>query len=341
MITAYKPISCWLFSCAAAVFMMALIGAITRLTESGLSITEWKPVMGALPPLNDTAWAHEFSLYQATPQYKDINLGMSLESFKQIYFWEWLHRLFGRLIGVIYFIPLVRFWIKKQIPSEAKKTLLGILALGFLQGAMGWYMVKSGLVDQPAVSHYRLAAHLGLAFIIFCSLLYMGLAFCTSRDPAAEKLVPLRKLVAGTLALAGITMMWGALVAGLRAGLIYNNDFPFMGKYVWPTEMFRFSPPWTNFFENHAAVQFTHRILALLTFITILFVVWKSSTVECPPRLRKLFSALLIMTCVQVGLGITTLVTHVNIVVANLHQAGALTILAILTALLYNLPKKA
>jgi cytochrome c oxidase assembly protein subunit 15 len=337
---AAKPLAFWLFACAAAVFLMALVGAVTRLTESGLSIVEWKPVTGALPPLNVAEWDNAFALYKASPQYKMVNIGMSLEGFKQIFFWEWLHRLWGRLIGVIYFAPLAYFWIRKQIPAAAKKPLLGILALGFLQGAMGWFMVKSGLVDQPAVSHYRLAAHLGLAFVIFCALFYMGLFLSVAPPPASKKLAPLRGMIKTALALAAVTMLWGAFVAGLRAGLVYNDDFPLMGKYLWPGEIFDLSPWWINFFENHAAVQFIHRVLAVATFAQILFVVWKSASFKCPPRLEKLFAVLLAVACVQVGLGITTVMTHVNIVAATLHQAGACTLLAILTALLYNIPGK-
>jgi cytochrome c oxidase assembly protein subunit 15 len=335
-----KPIAAWLFTCAAAVFLMALVGAVTRLTESGLSIVEWKPVTGALPPLSEANWNHAFALYKTSPQYKMVNLGMSLADFKQIYFWEWLHRLWGRLIGIIYFIPLAYFWLKKQIPAAEKKPLLGILALGFLQGALGWFMVKSGLVDQPAVSHYRLAAHLALAFIIFCGLFYRGLCFSVVRDPAAEKLFPLRRWLMAPLALAGVTMLWGAFTAGLRAGLIYNDEFPLMGKHLWPSEMFYLSPAWINFFENHAAVQFTHRVLAVTTFCAIFSAVWKSAAFKPSPRLEKLFAGLLLMACVQVGLGITTVMLHVNIIAATLHQAGALTLLAIMTALLYNIPKE-
>lgn len=333
-------ISLWLYLCAAAVFAMAIVGAITRLTESGLSITEWAPITGILPPLSEAGWAHEFSQYQATPQYKLVNAGMSLDDFRQIYFWEWLHRLMGRLIGIIYFAPLVIFWRKKLIPSQAKLPLVAIMILGFLQGVMGWYMVSSGLVDQPAVSHYRLAAHLGMAFIIFCSLLYMALSFSVSREPIADTQRPLRRLVMATLLLAVITIFWGALVAGLRAGLVYNNDFPFMGKYLWPSEMFSFSPWWKNFLDNHGAVQFAHRILALLFLAKVFFVVKKGTDTGGSRRITWLLSALLIVVCMQVGLGITTLLTHVNILVAALHQAGALTVLGILTALLYSMPKR-
>ena len=335
-----SPLSIWLFSCAAILFLITLVGAVTRITESGLSIVEWKPLVGALPPLNEAAWSHEFSLYQTSPQYKQINAGMSLEDFKHIFFWEWLHRLLGRIIGLVYFLPLVWFWKKGQIPDKTKKPLLGILALGFMQGALGWYMVKSGLVDQPAVSQYRLAAHLMLAATIFCCLLHMGMFFCVAPESTAKKLVSLRQFVRAAVAMAAVTMIWGAFTAGLRAGVIYNDNFPMMGEHLWPGEMFHFSPWWSNFFENHAAVQFTHRVLAVLTFCMLVTVAVKGLSLDASTRLNRLLTALYIMACVQVGLGITTLLTHVNVFVATLHQAGALTIMALLMALLHNIPNK-
>lgn len=316
-----KLISRWLFICAAAVFIMALVGAITRLTESGLSIVEWKPITGALPPLSESAWVQEFSLYQSSPQYALVNKGMSLAEFKDIYFWEWLHRLIGRLIGILYFIPFAYFWVRKRIPQDAKRPLLIILALGFLQGAMGWYMVKSGLIDRPSVSHYRLAAHLGLAFILFSALLYMGLRFSV-----VSKQVLRSRLLLGVFALVAITMVWGAFTAGLRAGLVYNDMFPFMGEHLWPSEMFE-----GNFLENHAAVQFTHRLLAVVTAVTGLTLAFKMRN-----ALPQLCALLALMLAVQVSLGIATVVTSVNIIPAVLHQAGALMLLAILTAFVYH-----
>ncbi len=333
-------VAVWLFTCAAALFLITLVGAVTRITESGLSIVEWKPVTGALPPSSEKDWSHEFSLYQTSPQYKKVNVGMSLDDFKKIYFWEWLHRLFGRLIGVMYALPLVWFWMGGDIPVEARKPLLGILALGFLQGLMGWLMVSSGLVDQPAVSHYRLAAHLMLAVVIFCSLLRMGLRFSVTPDPAAEKLSPLRGAILAAVVVTAVTMVWGAFVAGLRAGVIYNNDFPMMGAHVWPGEIFALLPVWSNFFENHAAVQFIHRVLAVLTLGQMLYVLVKSSFLHGPARAGRLLMFLWIMVCIQAGLGVITLLSHVNIVGATLHQAGALALLALLMALLHDIPRK-
>jgi cytochrome c oxidase assembly protein subunit 15 len=338
--TGSKYIAAWLFACAAAVFLMALVGAVTRLTESGLSIVEWKPVAGALPPMNEADWDHAFTLYQQSPQYKKVNLGMNLDDFKKIYFWEWLHRLWGRLIGLLFFVPFAIFWLKGKVPQEARGRLAGILFLGFLQGVLGWFMVKSGLVDRPAVSHYRLAAHLALAFIIFSALLRMGLHFTYRPEATSQRFHRLQLLSRAALAVAGLTMVWGAFVAGLRAGMVYNDSFPLMGQHLWPAEMLSVQPPWKAFFEDPATVQFTHRVLALLTFLSISGIALYGLSLSPPQRLKKILLFLLAMAFLQPALGITTLLTHVNIVVATLHQAGALTLLALLIALLYDMKKE-
>jgi cytochrome c oxidase assembly protein subunit 15 len=334
-----KALARWLFICAGSVFVMALIGAITRLTESGLSMVEWKPVTGAIPPLNPADWAHQFDLYKQSPQFLKVNRGMTLEEFKHIFFWEWLHRLWGRMIvGVIYALPLCWFWLRGQIPVASKSAFLFILALGFGQGLMGWLMVKSGLVDQPAVSHYLLAAHLMLAFLIYASMFRLGLSFALEPDRDASRVHNVRGFTQLTLLVATVTMIWGAFVAGLRAGMLYNDTFPMMGKFLWPTEGFQYQPQWMAFFAEPATVQFTHRVLAITTFALIMTLVARARAFNPPPRLRKLFTALFLMAFVQVGLGISTLVTHVNIMVATAHQAGALTILTLLVWLLYEIP---
>jgi cytochrome c oxidase assembly protein subunit 15 len=334
------PLALWLFACAALLFVTTQVGAVTRLTESGLSIVEWKPVTGALPPLNAADWTHEFSLYQTSPQYKKVNTGMTLEDFKHIYFWEWLHRLLDRVLGIVYFVPFVLFWRRGKIPDTARKPLSAIFILGAVQGTLGWYMVKSGLVDRPAVSPYLLAAHLMLAVTIFCCLLRMGFIFSVMPEKAAKKLLPLRGLVRAAVAMVALTMIWGAFTAGLRAGQIYNDTFPLMGAHLWPGELFHDAPWWSNFFENPAAVQFTHRVLAVLTFCTLTAVAAKGLPLQDTTRLRYLLAALGVMACAQVCLGIATLLTHVDIAVATLHQAGALTILALLMALLHNIPDR-
>lgn len=335
-----KPrIALWLFICAASVFIMALIGAITRLTESGLSIVEWKPITGALPPLNAADWAHEFDLYKQSPQFLKVNRGMTLPEFQHIFFWEWLHRLWGRMIvGVIYFAPLCWYWARGKIPASAKPAFAFILGLGFFQGLMGWIMVKSGLVDQPAVSHYLLAAHLMLAFLIYASMFRLGLSFALPPERDAGKLTVLRSFVQLTLCIAVTTMVWGAFVAGLRAGHLYNDSFPMMGKYLWPTEGLMYDPRWKAIFAEPATVQFVHRVLAVTTFSAIMILTARARAFHPPPRLRRLFLALFLMAFVQVALGISTLITHVNIAIATTHQAGALTLLTLLVWLLHEIP---
>lgn len=334
-----KSVSMWLFMCAAFLFVTTQVGAITRLTESGLSIVEWKPVTGALPPLTAADWQHEFALYQTSPQYKQVNEGMSLENFKKIFFWEWLHRLLDRLLGLVYFLPFVWFWKTGKIPSNRRAQMTGILFLGAGQGALGWIMVRSGLQNQPAVSHYLLAAHLMLAVTIFCCLLRMALVF-NNKPSFTAKLLPLRKWVRAAVAFVATTMVWGAFTAGLRAGVLYGDTFPWMGNHLWPGEIFHLSPLLLNFFENPAAVQFTHRVLAVSTFFVLATVATKGLALKAQLPVRYLLVGLWVMACTQVGLGIATLLTHVNVVIATLHQAGALIILALLMELLHNIPHK-
>lgn len=337
--TSSKSVQTWLFICAFSVFMMAMIGAVTRLTESGLSIVEWKPVTGAIPPLNDADWQKEFALYQESPQYQKVNQGMELSEFKKIFFWEWLHRLWGRLIGVIYALPLAYFWLRGKIPAEKRGAFIGILGLGFLQGAMGWYMVKSGLVDQPAVSHYRLAAHLMLAFIIFACMVRLGLAMGADQPVADARFQRLRKIVRATFAVALLTMTWGAFVAGLDAGMIYNT-FPKMDDHWFPPEMLQHQPLWHAFVAEPATVQFTHRILAILVFIKVLLLVTRARKLDLPGRARQAVAAVGMMIVVQVGLGIATLLSQVNTALATAHQAGAMLLLTSLVWLIFELPKE-
>lgn len=332
-----RAIAFWLFTCAFAVFVMALVGAITRLTESGLSIVTWEPVIGAVPPLNEADWQAEFAEYRTSPQYQKVNRGMSLAEFKQIYFWEWFHRLWGRVIGLIYALPLAWFWLRGRLPAESKPAFLGVLTLGFAQGFMGWFMVQSGLVDMPAVSHYRLAAHLMLAFLIFACLCRMGLAFSLRPAADAGKLAPLRGMIKGAIALAALTMTWGAFVAGLDAGLLYNT-FPKMDAHWIPPELMAHQPIWRAFFEEPATVQFTHRVLAILTTIKVLYVWQRSRSFNVAGRVPAVFSAAAVMVLLQAGLGIATLLSHVHIVPATVHQGGAMVLLGLLVWLLHDVP---
>ncbi|HEY8963791.1 MAG TPA: COX15/CtaA family protein, partial [Alphaproteobacteria bacterium] len=274
------------------------------------------------PPIGEQAWLQEFAKYQQSPEYIQKNIGMSLHDFKHIFFWEWAHRLLGRIIGIAFAVPLFFFWITNRVADGYKAKFLGVLALGGLQGAVGWWMVASGLIDNPAVSHYRLATHLGLAVILYAFMLWMALTLLR-RDgkitpPPIENTFCLRRHGWAALLLVAITMIWGAFTAGLDAGLIYN-EWPLMGGRFMPSEMWFQTPAWLNLFENHASVQFTHRWLAIIAAFLVLGFAWRT-------KFRPLAAAVFI----QVGLGITTLLSSVMIPIAAAHQAGALITLGLL-----------
>lgn len=334
-------VSRWLFTCAFMVLVMAVIGAITRLTESGLSIAEWNVVMGTLPPLNDGEWQRIFALYQQTPEYLHKNMGMDLAAFKGIFWWEWIHRLWGRLIGLVFALPLFFFLVTRKINFAQFATLFCIFLLGALQGFIGWMMVASGLVDQPYVSPLKLSLHLGTATLLWALLIYMGLKYGERRLPSdqGQTAQGVRRSIKALLGLLFFTLFWGAMVAGYDAGLIYN-DYPLMGGQFLPAEAFQYQPWWRNFIENHALIQFTHRWVALATALWGLWCgleLLKSPVVS--GRAQRLGLWLIFMFIMQVGLGIATLLTGVNIVLATLHQAGALILIALATAALYELRK--
>lgn len=324
-----RPIALWLFICAASVFLMIIIGAITRLSESGLSIVEWKPLIGAIPPLNEAEWHDVFTQYQQSPEFQKKNFWMELGDFKKIFFWEWLHRFWGRMIGLIFALPLAWFWLRGQIPPERKIKFLGILALGGAQGLMGWYMVQSGLIDEPAVSHYRLAAHLGLALLILALLLWQGLSVLNIKRHPHPALHFHTGLV---LLFAAVTIFWGALTAGLDAGLVYNETFPKMGGQWLPPDFWAHPSFLANILQHHSGVQFMHRWLALLT-VALIFTLWAHGFYKRAafPALQ----ALAIMALMQMGLGIATLLSGVNLHIAVTHQAGAVMVLALLVACFY------
>lgn len=318
----------WLYGCCALIFLMVIVGAITRLTESGLSIVEWKPLIGAVPPLNEEEWTRVFDLYKQSPEFQQKNFWMEIGDFKKIFFWEWFHRLLGRLIGLAYTLPLIFFWIRKQIPQNAKLKLLGLLFLGGAQGAMGWFMVKSGLVDNPAVSHYRLAAHLGLAFLLYVLILGMALGLdpkFKDRSINAKRFVITHFWIMTAFIIATIT--WGAFTAGLDAGLVYNETFPMMGKAWLPSDGLHLSPAWLNFFENPVGVQFVHRWLAITTMIVILSFWFQMRRQKISFAATEALGA---MAIIQAGLGISTLLSGVSLPLAVMHQAGALIILTLL-----------
>lgn len=324
-----KAVCRWLITCNIFIFTMVIIGAITRLTESGLSMVEWKPLIGAIPPLSDAEWNRVFELYQQTPEFQKKNFWMNVHDFKTIFFWEWFHRLWGRLIGVIFAIPYVYFLIRKQIPEGFKLKLFGIFILGGLQGYMGWYMVQSGLVNQPAVSHYRLAAHLSLAFLIYTLILWNILDL---KSLISNKIKNTDNFLYGygwiCLCALILTIFWGAYTAGLDAGLIYNDTFPMMGKTIIPEEIWSYTPLWASVFETHAGVQFMHRWLAMTT--ACLVISFALVAIIRQKRKEVIFPTLAMMVLIQAGLGIATLFSGVNIVIAVMHQGGALIMLTLI-----------
>jgi cytochrome c oxidase assembly protein subunit 15 len=323
----------WLTVWAGMLFLLVLIGGGTRLTESGLSITEWKPVTGVLPPLTDAAWQVEFDKYKQIPQYAKMNAGMTLGAFKGIFWWEFLHRLWARLVGVVFVLPLLWFAVRRRLPTELLPRLATLGVLMGLQGAMGWYMVSSGLTARVNVSQYRLAAHLSLALVIYLLTVWNADALLAERrPPAANNGNRARAPKAALLALLGLTFLTvvsGAFVAGLRAGRIYN-EFPFMGAGLVPVEYGRMSPWWRSLFEDPASAQFDHRLLAMLTLGIVLSVALAVRK-QAWPRLRSRLSLVMLAVTLQVTLGITALLLAVPVALGVAHQAGALVLLTAVT----------
>lgn len=310
---------------AALVFAMVIVGGATRLTDSGLSITEWLPILGAIPPLNEADWLEAFAKYKQIPEYKLVNKGMSLEQFKFIYWWEWGHRFLGRFIGLAFFGPLVLFWLADRIPRWLKPHLIVLFILGGLQGALGWYMVSSGLVDRVDVSQYRLAAHLSLAVVIFAYLFWLALHLGRSRAHVVPVLSNGGVIVA---VIVFVQIVLGAFVAGLDAGQGYNT-WPLMDGSVVPSGLFSMTPAWANLFENAMTVQFIHRTFAYIVLAAGCWHAYKilSKAPEGPLQLSA--GALGLALFAQFGLGIWTLVMSVPISLGLLHQGGALVLLAV------------
>ena len=324
----HKSIAAWLLGCCALVFAMVVVGGVTRLTDSGLSIVEWQPLVGTLPPLGQNDWEELFEKYHQTPQYQKVNVGMSLDEFKGIFWWEYFHRLLGRVIGLAFFVPFLYFIIRKAIDGPLGLKLAGIFLLGGLQGAMGWYMVKSGLVDNPHVSQYRLTAHLGLAFVIYAAMFWVALgllqpAGATGAALSNSRLRGLRQFSIALTALIFVMVLSGGFVAGIRAGLAYNT-FPLMNGHFIPPEIFMLDPWYRNFFDNMATVQFDHRMIAWILAILIPIFWLKSRSVPLSGSARLACTLLLVMLAVQISLGISTLLLVVPLPLAAAHQAGAL-----------------
>lgn len=333
-----RAIAVWLFVVAGLIFAMVVLGGVTRLTESGLSITEWKPATGWIPPLSEADWQAEFEKYRASPEYQKINRGMALEDFKTIFAYEYAHRVLGRVIGVAFLVPFVVFLARRRIDRRLGVRLATLFVLGGLQGAVGWFMVQSGLVDRPSVSQYRLALHLALAFLIYGAIVWTALGLV--REPfygAAEtRIDTLRRATAWLLGLIALTVVAGAFVAGLDAGLIHNT-FPLMGGRLVPADWDQIDPWWLNAFENDVAVQFNHRVLAVATVLaTVALWLW-SYRFPLGIHSRRQVNMLTAMALVQAGLGIATLLAFVPVWLGALHQAGALLLVTLALVTLHGL----
>ncbi len=337
-----KIIVFWLITGAVLVFSMVMIGGITRLTHSGLSMVEWNLIMGVIPPMNDIEWKETFGKYQKFPEYNLINKEFSLEEFKSIFWWEYIHRIMGRLIGLVFFLPFMFFVIKKWLAPPLVKKLIIMFLLGGFQGFLGWYMVKSGLAENPYVSHYRLAIHLITATVLFGYIIWVTLGFFRIGDVARME-VPekIKKLSLGLLALVLLQIIYGAFVAGLKAGFVFNT-FPKMGEEWFPAAITTLVPFADNFIKGVAGVQFVHRYLAYMVAIFVLCIWLLARKQELDGIYQKGINAVFIVIIMQFALGVFTLIYSVPIFLAVLHQAMAMILLAAIVywlSLLY--PNKA
>ncbi len=312
-----RAVATWLLVCAAFTFAMVMVGGITRLTESGLSIAEWQPIAGAPPPLSQADWEALFAKYRETPQYQQVFSAIGLEGFKSIFWWEYAHRLLGRAIGLVFLLPFLFFLLKRKLSGPLAWKLAGLFVLGGLQGALGWYMVQSGLVDDPRVSQFRLVAHLGLALLIFSAELWIAIGLLSQQSGPRR---PLALVVAGAVFLMALS---GGFVAGLRAGHAYNT-FPLMNGHLVPPEAFMLEPWWRNFFWNVATVQLVHRTIFWLLLILIPALWWQARRAQGKIAVHHLLGMFLL----QASLGISTLLLAVPVPLAALHQAGAVLLLA-------------
>ena len=333
-----RQVSAWLMICCAMIFAMVILGGVTRLTGSGLSMVEWDPIFGVVPPLDQAAWEDVFAKYRQSPEYLKINVGMDLAGFKAIYWFEFSHRLLGRSIGTVFLLPFLYFLFRRKLTARLVPRLAFAFVLGGLQGLLGWYMVKSGLVDNPHVSQYRLTAHLGLALLIYAWLLWL-LYDLLFRSAAAVRNPPgLKHGAKLLLGLVSVTIVSGGFVAGLKAGHAYNT-FPKMGDQWLPPAGMSLQPAWRNLFENIATVQFDHRLLATLTFSSILlFWLW-SWRRQLTTSAQTGVHLLMLMAITQVALGISTLLLHVPVALAATHQAGALVLLTLTLLVNHRLHK--
>lgn len=333
-----RPVVYWLFTGCFLIFIMVLVGGITRLTHSGLSISNYKLVSGTIPPMNDQEWNAAFDLYKQYPEYQKLNTHFSLEDFKDIYFWEWLHRVIGRFIGVVFFIPFLYFLISKKLDRATVKKCVILLILGGFQGFLGWYMVKSGLVDRPDVSHYRLAAHLTTAFLTFAYSLWVALDLIHPNKK--EVIISLRNLMRLTFFVLVVQIVWGAFVAGLDSGFIHNH-WPMMseGKLIHETVFIEQSSVFKNFVEGRSGVQFIHRYLAYIVVALCGLIWFKTKNRKLTILQKKGIHLILAIVCLQFILGVFTLLYAVPLWLGIAHQIGAFFLLAAMTFTLHRFSK--
>ncbi len=324
-----RALRIWLAGLALLIVAMVLVGGATRLTHSGLSITEWQPIMGAIPPLTESDWQKAFAAYQKIPEYAELNQGMSLDQFKTIFWWEWTHRFLGRFIGIAFLVPFVGFLIAGYIPRALLPRLLGLFVLGGLQGALGWYMVKSGLVDRTDVSQYRLAAHFGVALSILGYTLWLlfGLDSGSPMGRAASGWRAPALVAASILGLIFLQLLAGALVAGLDAGLGFNT-WPLINGALVPSGLGEASPWYLNLFENPLTVQFDHRMLGYSVVIATLAQLAWLGLERAPAPLLGSAMTLALLAVLQATLGVWTLLLKVPIELGLAHQAGAVAVFA-------------
>jgi heme a synthase len=315
----------WLLGVAVLVFLMVSVGGATRLTGSGLSITEWRPIVGILPPLSEADWRDAFAKYQQIPQYEHVNKGMSLEAFKTIFWWEWVHRFLGRLVAAAFLLPFLYFLAAGHISRALMGRLATIFALGGLQGLVGWLMVSSGLAERTEVSPYRLALHLGLAILIFGALVWVALSVEERQERSATARLPHLGAAAGIVVLVFLQIVLGAFVAGLRAGASYNT-WPLIDGRLVPEGLGAMEPWYLNLFENALTVQFAHRLAAYGLVLIALWHAWSVRRSPCHPMIRLSAAWLAGAALAQASLGIATLLARVPLTLALAHQAGAVAL---------------
>ncbi len=330
-----RAVAYWLMTCCALVFAMVVLGGVTRLTGSGLSMVEWRPIMGSIPPLSAQEWQEKFELYQLTPEFQKVNSDFDVHDFKNIFWLEYLHRLLGRLIGLVFALPLLYFAVSGYIPKRDWPKYLLMLALGGVQAFIGKIMVASGQVDAPQVSHYRLTAHLAAAFLVYAFMLWtaLSLIFPAARDAVKHRLY---FRTVGVFVLICTMIVSGGFVAGLKAGRIFNT-FPKMGDDWIPNGLLALDPVWRNLFDNIATVQFNHRWLALFTFLTIVVYWFMARGADLPQRVRPAVNALLHTAILQVILGVSALLLAVPVVLGAAHQATAMLLFTVMLYLLHGL----